>query len=107
MIASRRISTRSEAKSIPHARELLLRAPVIVGVLAATAMPIEIGWFGSVPIHFGWFLVDVIANVAGYVPVGIVLAPIGAGRATMAALLMSVATEALQLGMRYRDPSAC
>jgi hypothetical protein len=73
MIASRRITASSETKSIPHARRLLLRAPVIVGVLAATALPIEIGSLGSVPIRFGWSLVDVMANVAGYVPVGIVL----------------------------------
>jgi Concanavalin A-like lectin/glucanases superfamily/VanZ like family len=84
---------------------LLLRAPVIVAVLAATAVPIDVWSFSTVRMHFGWFLSDAIMNVAGYVPVGIVLGSMGVTRATIIAVLMSVGAEVLQLGMAHRDPS--
>jgi len=84
---------------------LFLRAPVIVAVLAATAVPIDVWSFSTVRMHFGWFLSDAIVNVAGYIPAGIVLASMGVARATLIAVLMSVGAEVLQLGMVHRDPS--
>jgi VanZ family protein len=89
----------------PLPSRLVLRAPVIVAVVAATAIPIDIGSFANARMHFGWFLPDAIANVLGYVPVGIVLASAGVVRATIVAFLMSLGTEVLQLGMVHRDPS--
>jgi len=48
---------------------------------------------------------DVLANIAGFVPVGIVLAAIGPLRAVTVAALLSLLAEVSQLVMLYRSPS--
>lgn len=85
---------------------IALRVPIIVLVLAATAVPIE--WrpprrakfdFGiDAPPHF-------LANVAGYLPIGFVLADLGLLRAVAVGAAMSAFVETGQLAMLYRDPS--
>lgn len=85
---------------------ITLRAPVIVLVLAATAIPIELRLPSHAKIDLGvddglHFLV----NVAGYLPVGIVLARLGLLRAVTIAAFISVFVEIGQLAMVYRDPS--
>ena len=80
-----------------------LRAPVLTMVLAATAFPV-----GFVPLQeinlrlFDTDAFDIVANIAGFVPVGIVLAKFGAVRAVMAAALLSMFAETSQLVMLFR-----
>ena len=75
-------------------------------ILAATAIPIafrplqHVEWLPiSIDTH------DIVANIAGFVPVGIVLAALGPVRAVMAAALLSLFAETSQLVMLYRFPS--
>jgi hypothetical protein len=82
-----------------------LRIPVIVIVLAATAIPIELRPLGAVGWAFSVSLSDVLANILGYVPVGLVLAEFGPGRALLSAVLMTSLAEASQVVMMHRDPS--
>jgi hypothetical protein len=74
-------------------------------VLAATAIPIELRPLGIVTLNFGIFVTDVLANIAGYIPVGLVLADLGPRRALLAAVLMATLAEAGQFVMMHRDPS--
>ncbi|HZR16857.1 MAG TPA: LamG-like jellyroll fold domain-containing protein [Verrucomicrobiae bacterium] len=83
-----------------------LRAPVLTLVLAATAIPVELRPLGSESIDFGVGLWDVLANIGGYVPVGIVLGKFGFARAIISAGLISIFAESLQLVMVHRTPSA-
>lgn len=82
------------------------RVPVITLVLAATAIPVEFRPLGNTTLDFGIGVADVLANVAGYLPVGIVLAEFGLARAILAAGLLSMFAEAGQFFMVHRDPSA-
>ena len=82
-----------------------LRVPVIVMVLAATAIPIELRPLGAATLNFGIFASDVLANIVGYLPVGLVLAELGPGRALLTAVLMATLAEAGQFVMMHRDPS--
>jgi Concanavalin A-like lectin/glucanases superfamily/VanZ like family len=83
-----------------------LRVPVLIMVLAATAIPIafrplqqgELQLLGTDPS-------DIAANIAGFVPVGIVLAAFGPVRAVAAAALLSLFAETSQFVMLYRVPS--
>jgi hypothetical protein len=84
----------------------MLRAPIIVMVLAATAIPIELRPPGDVALGFDIYASDVLANVAGYVPVGIVLGGLGPLRAVIAAALIATFAETSQFVMMHRDPSA-
>jgi hypothetical protein len=82
-----------------------LRAPVLTMILAATAIPVAFS-----PLHQAELLpvidaYDIMANIAGFVPVGIVLAALGPVRAVMAAALLSMFAETSQLVMLYRFPS--
>jgi len=82
-----------------------LRAPVLTMILAATAIPVAFS-----PLHQAELLpvidaYDIMANIAGFVPVGIVLAALGPVRAVMAAALLSMFAETSQLVMLYRTPS--
>jgi hypothetical protein len=83
-----------------------LGAPVLAMVLAATAIPIALRppqppeWF---PLSLDAY--DVLTNIAGFVPVGIVLAAIGPLRAVTVAALLSLLAEVSQLVMLYRSPS--
>ena len=55
---------------------------------------------------FGVYASDVVANVLGYVPVGIVLGELGVLRAVITAALMSAFAESTQLVMLHRTSSA-
>ncbi len=94
--------------TLPAGRQFSLRLqlPVVIAVLAATTVPIE--W--RVPPLRGLDLTlivsDVVANVAGYLPVGLVLAVPNVRTAILAAALMSTLAETGQLFMMHRDPSA-
>ncbi len=87
------------------AKTVLLSAPVVVMVLAAIAVPVE---FRRPTYEFSGFSVDVpdfIANIAGFVPIGIALLPLGIVRGVICAALMSLFAETGQLVMMHRDPS--
>jgi Concanavalin A-like lectin/glucanases superfamily/VanZ like family len=87
------------------AKSIRLKVPVIVLVLCATAIPIELRPLGTVAVDFRIFPWDFLANVAGYVPVGLVLGGTKPRRALLLAVLMSTCAEIGQLGMMHRDPS--
>jgi hypothetical protein len=85
---------------------MMLTVPVIFLVLAATAMPIEFRPLGKVPMSFGFDDVpDIVANIVGYLPVGIVLGELGLLRTLCIASLLSTFAETSQLVMMHRDPS--
>jgi hypothetical protein len=73
-------------------------------VLTATAIPIELRPFGSEPIDFGIGVLDVLLNIALYLPVGIVLGKQGPARATVAAALISTFAELSQFVIVHRVP---
>ena len=83
-----------------------LRVPVLTMILAATAIPVAFR-----PLQQAELLLlsidtyDIVANIACFVPLGIVLAALGPLRAVMAAALLSMFAETSQLVMLYRDPS--
>jgi len=83
-----------------------LRVPVLTMILAATAIPIAVH-----PLQHGEVVLfsadtsDIVANIAGFIPVGIVLAALGPVQAVIAAALLSMFAEASQLVMLYRVPS--
>jgi len=74
-------------------------------VLAATAIPIELRHPDFSLLNFSMFPVDMVANIAGYVPVGLVLADLGAFRGILLAALLAIGAEATQFAMVHRDPS--
>jgi hypothetical protein len=74
-------------------------------VLAATAIPVELRPPGGVALGFAIQASDVVANVLGFVPVGIVLAGSGPLRAVIAATSISLFAETSQFVMMHRDPS--
>jgi hypothetical protein len=88
------------------AEGITLKWPVIVLVLAATAIPIELRPQGIAPPGLSVEADDVLENIAGFLPVGIVLAELGFLRAVGAASLLSTFAETCQLMMVHRDPSA-
>ena len=88
------------------AEGITLKWPVIVLVLAATAIPIELRPRGIAPLDFSVAVDDVLENIAGFLPVGIVLAELGFLRAVGAASLLSTFAETGQFMMVHRDPSA-
>ncbi len=68
------------------AARITLIAPVIFLVLAATAIPIEFRALGEVKPSFAVDdLSDIVANIIGYLPVGIVLGRLGLLRSVVAA----------------------
>ena len=83
-----------------------LRAPAILMVLAATAIPVELRPVSHVALDFGVHASDVVANVVGYLPVGIVLGELGLLRAVITAAVMSALAEFSQLAMMHRVCSA-
>jgi glycopeptide antibiotics resistance protein len=83
-----------------------LRVPVLTMILASTAIPIAFRPLQQVellPDSIDAY--DIVANIAGFVPVGIVFAALGPVRAVMAAALVSMFAETSQLVMLYRIPS--
>jgi hypothetical protein len=89
-------------------KKIVLRGPVIVMVLAATAIPIELRSpsYGASGFSVSASLLsDVLANILGYVPVGIVLWDLGPFRGVITAIVIAVSAEIAQLVMAHRDPS--
>jgi VanZ like family len=80
-------------------RLALLPIPVIALVLAFTAVPTELRSLSHHRIRdfFGIRFDDFVANLAGYVPVGAVLANLGTGTAIGLASSVSVLAETMQL----------
>lgn len=75
-------------------------------VLAATAIPIEFRPLEEAKPSFGFDdISDIVANVVGYLPVGIVLGRFHLLRAVFIAGLISAFAETSQLVMAHRDPS--
>lgn len=87
------------------ADHIALRVPVIVLVLAATAVPVELQWPSHPTLDFSIEAYDILENIAGFVPVGIVLGELGLLRAVIAAALISTFAETSQFVMVHRDPS--
>jgi hypothetical protein len=78
-----------------------LRAPVILLILAATAIPVELQSVRHLAVDFDISAGHLLANVAGYVPLGIVLGEFGVLRAVIAAALMSASIEARSVSEIY------
>jgi len=89
-----------------RANGIRLRAPVILIVLAATAIPVELRPVSHVTVDFGVYASDVVGNIVGYVPLGIVLGELGLLRAVITAAVMSAFAEFSQLAMMHRVCSA-
>lgn len=104
MILLRRCTTWPQHTRPTHC--LRLRVPVLFLVLATTALPIELRALGEVSLSFSFNDVpDIVANVIGYLPVGLVLAEHGLLRAVCLAGLLSAGAELSQLVLLHRDPS--
>src|SRR5215471_12382527 len=88
-----------------RAHRVKLRAPVILLVIAATAIPVELQPLGHATLDFSIIVSDVVANIVGYFPVGIVLGELGLLRAVTTAALMSSIAEFSQLAMLHRHCS--
>src|SRR6185503_6248447 len=89
------------------AERIVLIPPVVTMVLAATAVPVEFRPPDSATLELtvsSW--VDLVENIAGYVPVGAVLEGLGPLGAVFTAALMSTFAETSQFVMMHRDPSA-
>ena len=84
---------------------LQLRLPVIALVLAFTAVPLELRPSPSRAIDlFGFGLQDVVLNILGYIPVGLVLASCRARSMLLAAVAISGAAELSQVFSVGRSP---
>ena len=85
---------------------ITLTLPVLFLVLAATALPIEFRPLGEAQMSFEvGDVLDIVANILGYVPVGLVLGAWGWLRAVLIAGVLSTVAETSQLVMMHRDPS--
>ena len=83
-----------------------LQVPVLTMIIAALAIPVALRPLQQAELQiFSTDASDIVANIAGFVPVGIVLATLGPVRAVMAAALLSMFAETSQLLMLYRVPS--
>jgi VanZ family protein len=90
------------------AERIELRIPVILMVLAATAIPVELRppTYEALRFSVSASLVsDVLANILGYVPVGIVFWDLGPFRAVTTAVVVAMFAETAQLVIVHRDPS--
>src|SRR5262245_38720725 len=97
--------SRSLSLELHPCAKMTIRVPLILLVLAATAIPVELQPLGTKGLDISFHVLDIAANVALYVPVGIVLGGLGALRAVSIATLMSGLVETGQLFMAYRFPS--
>src|SRR5262245_3535137 len=97
------------AGSARQARYLALRVPVIALVLAFTAIPTELRQVDAEVIvdvfDLALDIPDIIANVVGYIPLGVVLASLGGRPAIGLAAAISILAEATQLFTKGRSPS--
>ena len=87
-------------------RIVLLRAPVLTMVLAATAIPIELRHPDLTNLSFTAFRSDIFLNILGYLPLGIVLATVSTARVVGIASTIATLVEASQFFMMHRQPSA-
>ena len=88
------------------APRITLTMPVLFLVFAATALPIEFRPLGAAPMSFAVDDgLDLVANILGYLPVGLVLGGGGWLRAVLLAGVLSTVAETSQLVMMHRDPS--
>jgi hypothetical protein len=96
---SDRTVSRSDTRTVP------VRALVLTLVLAATAIPVEL----RTPNTAAWsakpYPADVVANVLGYVPVGIVFSEFRFIWTGVIATAMALFVEACQFAMMHRTPS--
>lgn len=83
--------------------------PAVTLILAATAIPIEWRSPSQTKFALGFYPGDFVANVLGYVPLGILLGAASAGaglaRAAKVAAAISLFAEISQVVMMHRDPS--
>ena len=101
-----RVRSRVRPSVRRHPPRLVLTIPVIVLLLAATAVPVELRPLGDAPMTFDFGDVpDILENIAGYLPVGILLGGLGFLKAILVAGLVSTGAETGQLVMMHRDPS--
>jgi len=94
------------------AKHMALRLPVIVLVVAFTAIPMELrpltreGLAAALEMNLGVAdMSDIVANIIGYVPVGIVLASRGAWPTVGVATAVSLSAEVGQLFSKGRSSS--
>jgi hypothetical protein len=85
---------------------MTLRAPLLLMLLAVTAIPGEVRPFDSAVINLDLNVSDIVANVAGYIPVGLVFAGTGSVQALIVAALVSTLAETVQLFTINRHPSS-
>lgn len=102
----------SSARQSP--KHLVLRLPVIALVVGFTVIPLELRPLtreivaSALDIHIGLGdldLGDIVANIAGYAPVGIVLSSLGAWSGVGASAALSLVAEVSQLFSRGRAPA--
>ncbi|MDW6021592.1 LamG-like jellyroll fold domain-containing protein [Mesorhizobium sp. BAC0120] len=86
-------------------RRVSLTRPAVLLILAATAVPVEMRPPGYATLDFTLYPADFVENLAGYAPLGLVLAASGPLRAVVAAALISAIAEVSQFVMMHRDPS--
>jgi VanZ family protein len=97
--------TRSSDRS---SRQIALTVPVIALVLAFTAVPMELkppAEGVSEMLDVGLDVPDIVQNVVGYLPIGVVLAPLSAGIVAGVSAAVSGLAEASQVFTRERTPS--
>jgi hypothetical protein len=91
--------------SIAPQVKIALRIPVLVLVLAQIAIPVELRPWSCAALTLSIQASDVVANIIGFVPVGVVLGEVGMLWAVSAAALISTLAETSQFVMAHRDPS--
>ena len=89
-------------------RQIALPIPVISLVLAFTAIPMELrppAKGMAEVLDIGVDVPDIVENAVGYIPIGAVLAPLGAGPVVGVATAVSGLAEASQVFTKGRSPS--
>ena len=87
------------------AARVSLRGPVLVAVIAATAIPLELRPHLDPTFTHSLQVFDVASNIIGYIPVGMVLWGLSPRWAVVLAGAMTVGAETAQMTMVYREPS--
>ncbi len=82
-----------------------LLKPVIVLVLATTAIPVELRPFDVATISLDCSARDMVENLILYVPVGVVLSRLWFWRGVIIAILLSLFAETCQFFEMHRYPS--
>lgn len=82
-----------------------LRIPLILLIFSATTLPIELRAPSLTLIDLNVELRDIFWNITGYLPLGVVLADLGAWRALLIGGLLSVIAEIGQIFIPDRFPS--